>query len=158
MSNLSRRRLGPALTALALDGLAVLVFVVVGRDEHEQGTAVGEIATVAAPFLSGLAVGTAIVWAGRREPRSLPAGLVVAATTLVVGTLLRRVVWDRGTAVAFVVVTATFLAVCLLGWRLIWRRAGDQPTHGDGPTSPALRRGATETGANDGPLRPGPLR
>ena len=38
--------------------------------------------------------------------------------------LLRRVVWDRGTALSFVIVTTVVLGVLLLGWRWIWSLTG----------------------------------
>ena len=33
--------------------------------------------------------------------------------------LLRRVAWDRGTALSFVIVTTVVLGLLLLGWRAI---------------------------------------
>ncbi len=108
------------LGALAFDVAAVLIFVSVGREEHQQGTAVGEILTVAAPFLIGVGAAALLALALRCSPWSLLGGVVVLVTTLVVGMVLRRVVWDRGTATAFVVVTSAFLTVCFLGWRALW--------------------------------------
>lgn len=117
-SVLSRSRV---VAPLLLDAVAVVVFVAVGRDEHQQTSTIGDILTVAAPFLIGLGGGAALAWWRTRDLRSFPAGLIIVVTTLVVGMVLRRTVWDRGTALAFVLVTAGFLTVCLLGWRLIGR-------------------------------------
>ena len=38
------------------------------------------------------------------------------------GLLLRRTVWDRGTAVAFVIVATAFLGVVIVGWRVAFDR------------------------------------
>jgi hypothetical protein len=48
----------------------------------------------------------------------------VCAVTLVVGMVLRRVVFDDGTAWSFVVVATLFLALFLIGWRIVAHRAG----------------------------------
>ena len=58
-------------------------------------------------------------WSGG-GPRSLAFGAVVLVCTVVVGMLLRRVLGE-GTAVSFVVVATSVLAVLLLGWRLVAR-------------------------------------
>ena len=42
---------------------------------------------------------------------------MVWATTVVGGLLLRRFVFDRGTAAAFVVVATVTLGVLIIGWR-----------------------------------------
>lgn len=102
-----------------LDLVAVIVFVVVGRDEHQQTSTIGDILTVSAPFLIGVGVGTALAWAARHDLRRLDAGVIVLITTLVVGMMLRRWAWDRGTAATFVIVTAAFFALMMLGWRVI---------------------------------------
>ncbi|MFV0307897.1 MAG: DUF3054 domain-containing protein [Desertimonas sp.] len=107
------------LIPLLLDTIAVLVFVVVGRDEHQQTSTVADVLTVSAPFLIGVAGGAAVAVLARRPLRSLAAGGIVTVSTIVVGMLLRRFVWDRGTALTFIVVTSAFLAVCFLGWRAV---------------------------------------
>jgi hypothetical protein len=43
--------------------------------------------------------------------------------TVAMGLVLRRFVWDRGTAFSFVVVTTLVLGALILGWRAIWARA-----------------------------------
>jgi Protein of unknown function (DUF3054) len=118
----TRRR--PWLGALALDAAAVLVFATSGRQSHDGETSVGGILNVAAPFLIGLAAGTAVVVAARRSPLSWWGGLGSWAGTLVIGMLLRRLAWDRGTAPSFVVVAAVALAVLFFGWRIIWASVG----------------------------------
>ena len=48
------------------------------------------------------------------------AGVDVWLETVVIGMLLRRLVWDRGTAFSFIVVTTIVLGVLIVGWRAIW--------------------------------------
>ena len=72
------------LTAICIDTAAVVGFVALGRGSHAEGEAVAGIATVAAPFLIGLAVG----WIAMRRT-TLPAGrrtgTVVWACTTAIG-------------------------------------------------------------------------
>ncbi len=119
---MTRRR--PWLGALALDTAAVLVFVTAGRESHDEGSSLLGILGVAAPFLIGLVVGSAVVVAARRSPLSWWGGLGAWAGTLVVGMLLRRLAWDRGTALSFVIVTAVALALLFFGWRAVWASVG----------------------------------
>ena len=108
--------------AAALDVVAVLVFVVIGRrNHHEGGNVVVGALRVAAPFLIALAVG----WLASHAPRApmtLRTGLQVWACTVVLGLLLRRFVFDRGTALAFMIVATLTLGVLLIGWRAIARQ------------------------------------
>jgi len=104
--------------AAAIDIVSVLAFVAIGRRNHDGGTAINEVLSVAAPFLIALAV----AWAGGRAwraPQSLRTGIAVWVPTVVVGLALRRLVFDHGIATAFVIVATLFLGFALLGWRAI---------------------------------------
>jgi Protein of unknown function (DUF3054) len=105
---------------LNLDAIAVVVFVAIGRDNHAEGLDLQGLGRTAAPFMIGAAVGWLISSAWKR-PADLRTGLIVWASTLAVGMVLRRLVFDKGTAVAFVVVATVFLGVTFLGWRLVHR-------------------------------------
>ena len=113
--------------ALAIDAACVVAFVALGRGSHDEGGAIGGTLTVAAPFLIGLAV----AWVARSTPLggrlgtawSTQFGVVAWLTTLVVGMALRRTVFGRGTAIAFVIVATLFLALFLVGWRAAARWA-----------------------------------
>jgi hypothetical protein len=76
---------------------------------------------VAAPFLIALAVGWAAARAWR-APMAWRTALVVWPVTVAVGMLLRRFVFDRGTATSFIVVASVATGLLLLGWRLVARR------------------------------------
>src|SRR6185437_6582504 len=106
--------------ALAADLLAVVVFVLLGRRSHDEGSAVAGTVATAWPFVTGALVGEGVVVLTRRRPDSLAAGVVVTAGAVVVGMGLRSLA-GGGTPVSFVVVATTFLAVFLLGWRLAAR-------------------------------------
>jgi len=104
--------------AAVADVVCVLVFVVIGRASHQEGDALLGILTTAWPFLGGLAVGWLAARAWRAPYAVAPAGVIVWLATLVGGMLL-RVASGQGTAPAFIIVAAVFLAVFLLGWRLL---------------------------------------
>jgi hypothetical protein len=119
-----RRRLVP----LVLDVASIVLFVVAGRDSHDEEGGLGEVLTVAAPFLVGLGLAWLASPRLRRRPTSLRAGVDAWVSTVAIGMLLRRVVWDRGTALSFVVVTTVVLGFLLLGWRAVsslTRRRGE---------------------------------
>ncbi|MFM9377144.1 DUF3054 domain-containing protein [Gordonia sp. VNK21] len=134
-SGLSARSvlLWPALA----DVVAVLVFVAIGRNSHEEAWSLSGFATTAWPFLAGAAVGWLISAAVDRPlwlpARIVPAGLIIWVSTVVVGMLL-RVVSDQGTALSFCIVASIATAVLLLGWRaiaaLIQRRRTGGPADG----------------------------
>ena len=104
--------------ALAVDLLAVLAFVLVGRRSHDEGDALLGLLTTLWPFAAGAVVGHAVVAAARLRAGSLRGGLVAWPATVVVGMLLRTAS-DQGVQASFVVVTVVVLGVLLLGWRLV---------------------------------------
>jgi hypothetical protein len=106
------------LAALCIDACVVAGFVILGRDSHSEGEGIGGVAIVAAPFLIGLAVG----WIASRNtsrPAGLQTGVIVWASTVVIGLALREWAFQRPTPVLFILVAGTFLALLLLGWRVI---------------------------------------
>ncbi|MFI1463835.1 DUF3054 domain-containing protein [Nocardia carnea] len=114
------RWLGP----IVVDALLVVLFCVIGRRSHDEAILAGLLRT-AWPFVIGLAVGwiaAYLLYRRRRETESFngmrlrPTGLVIWSSTLVVGMAL-RVVSGQGTAVSFIIVAASVLALFLLGWR-----------------------------------------
>jgi uncharacterized membrane protein YbjE (DUF340 family) len=117
----TRTNFRSVVVAAALDAASVIVFVAVGRRNHNEGTAIDGVMTVAAPFLIALAIGWFVGRAWHR-PMKLRSGVIIWLTTVVVGMLLRNLVFDRGTATSFIIVATLFLGVVLLGWRVIFRR------------------------------------
>jgi Protein of unknown function (DUF3054) len=111
-----------ARVAVALDIACVLVFVVIGRASHADGESLAGIASTSWPFLSGLGAGWLASRAWRRPLSIRPVGLVVWLCTVAIGMIL-RVISGQGTAAAFIAVALAFLALFLLGWRLLARLA-----------------------------------
>jgi hypothetical protein len=105
---------------MALDVGCVLVFVIIGRASHTKGESLAGIASTAWPFLAGLGVGWLAVRGWRRPLAIGPEGLAIWLCTVALGMIL-RVVSGQGTAVAFIAVALAFLALFLLGWRLLAR-------------------------------------
>ncbi len=109
---------------LAVDVVAVTVFVIVGRSSHEEALSPSGIAATAAPFLIALVV----AWVAARAwqaPLSWPTGLAVWLITAAGGMLLRRFAFGDGTAAGFLIAGTTFLGVFLVGWRAmaLWFRS-----------------------------------
>lgn len=123
-----RAVVGAAIT----DVVAILLFVALGRSSHDEGgNAVTGALSVAAPFLIALAIGWLVARAWT-SPTAAPTGMVIWVVTIVGGMLLRRFVFDRGTAMPFIIVASAFTLLFLVGWRLLWewwsgRRAAGAP-------------------------------
>ena len=103
---------------LVLDVTAIVLFVTLGRSTHTAGTSLSGILETAAPFLIGTVAGWVLATAWDR-PVAIRTGLVTAGSTLVVGMVLRRVVWGRGTAASFVVVATVMVFALVVGWRAV---------------------------------------
>ncbi|GAB2683988.1 DUF3054 domain-containing protein [Nocardia thraciensis] len=114
-----------------VDALFVIVFCAIGRRSHHEAVVTGLLRTLW-PFGTGLVAGWLLsAWIGARgeiatalrqfDARALwPTGVVVWLATLIIGMAL-RVISGQGTAVSFIMVAATVLALFLLGWRAAWR-------------------------------------
>ena len=111
--------------ALALDAALVLVFVALGREEHDASSATRDVLTIGLPFWFGLVAGwvAAKVW---RQPWAIRTGLLIWPAVIIVGMLTRRWVFGDGTAPAFVIVATLFLGAGLVGWRALAHLAGRQ--------------------------------
>lgn len=113
-------RRASAAAAIALDCCGVLAFVIIGRHTHHDGDGAAGVWHTAWPFLAGLAVGLAAGRAWRRPLALVPAGLSAWLGAAAVGMLI-RVLAGQGTAAAFIGVAFAFLALFLLGWRVVAR-------------------------------------
>jgi hypothetical protein len=121
---------GRVRAAVAIDVTVVVLFAVIGRRSHDDGqdttlltsqaveSPIGNVIRVAAPFLIALAAGWIVARAWRR-PIDLGAGRTIWIVTIALGMVLRRTLFDRGTAFSFVMVASVFTGVLLLGWRLV---------------------------------------
>jgi hypothetical protein len=109
------------ITAAIVDVVAVVVFVAIGRRNHNEGTALSGIIGVAAPFLIALGIS----WIGLRtwrEPFTRRSWVATWTIAVIVGLLLRRLVFDRGIATAFIIVATITLGLLLGLGRLLSRK------------------------------------
>ncbi len=104
--------------AAAIDTAIVVTFVAVGRRNHEEGAALAGVAGTAAPFLIALATAW-IVWRVWLHPDEPGTGVRIWLTTVVLGMLLRNLVFGDGTATSFMIVATVFLGTFLVGWRAV---------------------------------------
>ncbi len=102
------------------DVAVVFAFVVVGRRTHEEAETISGVLRTAAPFVLALLAGWTVTRAWSR-PALISVGIGVLATTVVVGMVVRNLVFDEGTAATFIIVASLFLTLGLIGWRLALR-------------------------------------
>jgi hypothetical protein len=99
----------------------VFAFAAAGKTSHEAGQSGWVVLAIVWPYALSVALAHgALLVAGRETRRTWPEGAVVLAVTYVLGTVL-RVVSGRGVAGGFLVVAVLFLALTMLGWRVILR-------------------------------------
>lgn len=123
-----------AVIAALADIVSIIVFVAIGRRNHDEGEAVDGILTVAAPFLIALVVGwiVARAWA---KPMQVESSFIIWPVTVALGMVLRNLVFDRGTALPFIVVATLVVGVFLVGWRLIVQYVSQRSGPRSGPRS-----------------------
>jgi Protein of unknown function (DUF3054) len=109
-----------AAASTAVDACCVLAFVIIGRHTHHHGDDLAGIWHTGWPFLAGLAIGLVAARAWRRPLSIGPAGLGAWLGAAGAGMVI-RVLAGQGTAIAFIAVTFAFLALFLIGWRIVAR-------------------------------------
>src|SRR5699024_10988478 len=102
--------------ALAADVVCVLAFVVIGKIDHDTGTAVAAVAGIAWPFVAGLLLGWGVTLSWRNPFRIWPVRAFVCAIT-VAGGMTMRLFAGENEPCSFFTVTALFSAATMLGWR-----------------------------------------
>ena len=107
-----------AVQAFALDILCVMALVVIGTRNHDTDTGLSGILFVAAPFLIAL-LGAHLVL-NVLGKTTFVAG--IWGSTVLFGMVLRNLAFNRGTALAFVLVASIFLATTMWGWRAVVAR------------------------------------
>ena len=110
-----------AIIAGVIDVVAVVVFVVIGQRNHDGSSDVYGIINLAAPFLIALLTSWVVLrtWRGPFNRASFVATWVI---TVAGGLFLRRVVFDRGIATAFIIVAVITLGLLLGLGRLLSRK------------------------------------
>ena len=106
------------LVAAAADVAAIAIFAAVGRASHAELNGVVGIVDTAWPFLAGGLAGALLMrlWRPTALSSDVSTGLGIWAGAVAGGMLLRAVT-GAGVQLSFVMVTATVLAILLLGWR-----------------------------------------
>lgn len=117
--------------AVGLDVFAIVLFVALGRRSHDESGAFTAVIETAAPFLVGLGVGW---WAARawRRPTNILTGVAIWPVTILVGMIVRNLVFDRGTATSFVIVATLFVGTFLVGWRVVLHLIDERRVHSSG--------------------------
>ena len=110
-----------ALRAFAFDALCILLMVVIGTRNHKTDTGISGILFVAAPFWIAMSL-THLAPLLQRKNRKDPNPYMVWGYTVIMGMLLRNMVFNRGTAAAFVIVATVFLGITMFGWRAVVAR------------------------------------
>lgn len=117
------------LWALVADIVGIIVFVSIGRRNHDEGVAPAGVIETAAPFVIALLVGWLLgrAW---KAPFAVGTGVIIWVTTVALGMVLRKLVFDEGTATAFVIVATVFTGAVSNGWRLAVRTRQARVTTG----------------------------
>ena len=105
-----------AVRAFLFDALCVLLMVVIGTRNHDTDTGINGVLYVAAPFWIAMSLAH-LAPLLQRTAKAEAHVLVVWGYTVVMGMVLRNLVFDRGTAVAFIIVATVFLGITMFGWR-----------------------------------------
>ena len=103
--------------ALSLDIFSVLLFVAVGRRNHDESAGISGVVEVALPFLIALVFSWLIARAWR-SPQALSTGVVIWLVTVVLGLALRNLLFDQGTATPFIIVATLVLGALIAARRL----------------------------------------
>jgi len=115
---------------LLADLLCVLALALGGKNSHEPGESDWILLAIAWPFAVAAVVAHVVLMSrGRATRRVWPEGTIVLAVTYVAGMLLRAAS-GRGLAPGFLIVAAIFLAVTMLGWRLVVQLVMSRTTRG----------------------------
>lgn len=110
---------------MGIDLMWVLVFVTIGRQNHEHGITLGGVASTFWPFGTGLLLGWAFLTLTHRSFTTRKSGAYLALLVVSSGMLL-RIISGQGIALSFVIVTLIFLSFFLIGWREIFTRVASK--------------------------------
>lgn len=109
------------LWSAVADIASIVIFVTIGRRNHDEGQVASGIVRVAAPFLLAAVAGW-IATQAWKKPIDARVGVIVWIVTVSLGMVLRHFVFDDGTATAFIIVATVFLCTFLNGWRALARK------------------------------------
>lgn len=104
---------------LVLDAILITIFAVIGVSSHDGDLGALNILRVAIPFLVPYILLAATIKPSWLIHNIFPAGIALWLVTVVIGPILRAVLFGDTSAAAFIFVSAGALAVLLLGRRSI---------------------------------------
>lgn len=107
-----------SLGALIGDLLVVILFVAIGFLQHGTPLTSQNLFLVGWPFAVGVLLGHLAIRAWRAPFRVWPHGVFVWAITIAAAMAIRTL-FSAGTEVAFILTTAIFTGVLMLGWRAV---------------------------------------
>lgn len=106
--------------AAVIDLVIVITFIAIGRRNHDEEMSLSGFTTALAPFVIALALSWLVgrIWL---DPTSARSGVIVWVGTVTAGMMLRKFLFDDGTATAFVIVASVFVGALVNGWRTFAR-------------------------------------
>lgn len=112
-----------AALPIVVDAAIVVTFATVGMFNHDSKPSLLTLVAILWPFVVGLAAGwIGAIWNGLRGLRVWPGGLLIVAVTYGLGMAFRSLS-GRGLETGFLVFSAGFFVVTMLGWRGAWQLA-----------------------------------
>lgn len=142
-----------SLGALVGDLLAVLLFVAIGLIQHGSSLTTESIALVGWPFALGALLGHLAIRSWRAPFRLWPHGVFIWAITIA-ASMAVRTLFQAGTEVSFVIVTAVTLGVLMLGWRALALFLTRGERAAAVPAAAAMSAAQTGSASPDSPATP----
>ncbi len=110
---------GTVAWMLVIDTILIILFAIAGIASHDGNLDLLSIGRVAIPFLLPYLALAALIKPTRLIHNIFPVGVALWLATVVLGPILRALLFGDTSALPFILVTAGVLAVLLLGRRSI---------------------------------------
>lgn len=104
---------------LGIDAVLIIIFAIIGVSSHDGDLGFLNIARVALPFMLPYLLLSVARKPGRFIHNVFPAGIALWIITVILGPILRAILFGDSSEFAFVLVTAGVLGVLLIGRRSI---------------------------------------
>lgn len=117
LARVTGERVPRAGVAIALDGMCLVAFVLLGRGSHGLNGGSGWFLTVLWPFVVGWYAAAFVTGVYRAPAHRWRRAVANVALGVTVACVVRVAVTSRSTPVVFAVVAFTFVLVTTLGWR-----------------------------------------
>lgn len=104
-------------TMLIIDAVLIVIFAIIGVSSHDGDIGVANVARVAIPFLVPYLLFALAIKPSKLIHNIFPVGIALWLLTVILGPMLRLVIFHDTSALAFILVTAGALGAFLLGRR-----------------------------------------